>query len=610
LDVNRFSKSKKKKNIKMKQQSNSCIKSSLQGAVYGASLLFAFLASFQAVGAVSESPPNYIPEFPEHLREAGQELSKDEHQMLYELAKSEKLNETEISVIRRAKFPQLHADLPDVPANLEVVLAELSVTKTLALNSHAAAATSAANLGMEYVPGYYIVRFRNEEFPYALRKKGGGVRELVDVEGMTLTARALDLAALHGGEVIKTWSLAVAGFSVKLTEREADKLASHPAIASVEPDGLIHAHITQFTPPSWGLNRITNENLSLEDVYRYFNMGDGVRIYIADTGIRTTHHQFPDQGAHYDATGLGINDGDGHGTFTAGIALGSGDVGVAKDATAIAIKVLNNNGSGTLAWILDGIDEIIDMHDPGHRAVANFSLGGPSNSSINTAIDNLVLEGVTVVVSAGNDGQDASGYSPAGVSSAITVGASTENDSFVTFAQTGDFWASNHGALVDVIAPGLNITSTGTASDTDEVTIQHAGTSAAAPHVAGTAAKLLEWDPTLTPAQIEQLIIDNATTGKLANVPAGTADRLLFDNKFFYPFHSFAEWQNSDTAATSTTWFFRAELGGWWMAHPNNYPWFWSDPDQDWYMYLTGDPFLTFQRASDGNLLVLNYRWK
>lgn len=594
----------------MIQKNNSCVKSSFQRAIYRASILLASLASFQDLGAVPESPPNYVPEFPEHLREAGRELSKDERQMLYGLAKSEKLTETEISVIRRAKFPQLHAALLDVPANLEVVSAELPVTKTLAQHSHAVAAASAANLGMEYVPGYYIVLFQDQEFPYALRKEGGSVRELVDVEGMTLTARALDLAELHGGEVIKTWSLGVAGFSVKLTEREADMLASNPAIASVEPDGLTQAHITQISPPSWGLNRITNENLSLEDVYRYFNMGDGVRIYIADTGIRTTHHQFPDQGAHYDATGLGINDGDGHGTFTAGIALGSGDVGVAKDATVIAIKVLNNNGSGTSTWILDGIDEIIDMHDPGHRAVANFSLGGPSTPSIDTAINNLVLEGVTVVVSAGNDGQNASDYSPAGVSSAITVGACTENDSFVTFAQTGGIWGSNHGALVDVIAPGLNITSTGIASDTDEFTKQHAGASAAAPHVAGTAAKLLEWDPTLTPAQIEQLIIDSATTGKLANVPAGTADRLLFDNKFFYPFHSIAEWQNSDTAATSTTWFFRSELGGWWMAHPNNYPWFWSHPDQDWYMYLTGDPFLTFQRASDGNLLVLNYRWK
>jgi hypothetical protein len=569
--------------------------------------LFALVASMGALIA-SPPPPTYTPEFPEHLRAKTQELTDEGRQGLWKMARAERMTEEEIVAIRETKFPRIHSHLADVPPGMKVVSAKLPAVATTGRNLQAEALETAVRQGMDHVPGYYIVRLREEAFPFALRDQRGGVVERVDADGWTLTARALDLGDRYNGEILRTWNLAIAGFSVKLSESSAKALASDPLVSSVTPDGITHAYLTQSSPPSWGLNRITDENLSSENVYRYFNRGNGVRMYIGDTGLRETHNEFPRQGTHYDATGQDIEDGHGHGTFVAGIAAGANQYGMAKHATVVAIKVLGNSGSGSWSWYVDGVEEIIAMHDPGHRAVANFSLGGSSNVDADDATENLVNAGVTVVVAAGNEGVDASTRSPAGVGAAITVGASADNDSFVTFALSGNVWESNHGSLVDVIAPGYEITSADYESDTGQAFWVHAGTSSAAPHVAGTAAKLLEWDPTLTPAEIEQIIVDNATVGKLTNVPSGTANRLLFDNKWFYPFHSMAEWQNSDTPSSSTTWFYRSELGGWWMAHPNNHPWFWSDPDQEWFQYLTGDPFLTFSDPNN-SLMVLPYWW-
>ena len=171
-----------------------------------------------------------------------------------------------------------------------------------------------------------------------------------------------------------------------------------------------------------------------------------------------------------------------------------------------------------------------------------------------------------------------------------------------------DNWAvfSNHGPSVDVIAPGPLVTSTSNLSDTAIGTF--GGTSAAAAHVTGVAAKILEWRPWYTPADVMQHIINEAHVGKVQNVPAGTVNRLLFSNKWFYPFHSFAEWQNSDLPVSSGVWVWR-DTPGWIWASDEQYPWFWRDQDQSWIQYLTGDPFLTFYNANTDQLDIYPYWW-
>lgn len=114
--------------------------------------------------------------------------------------------------------------------------------------------------------------------------------------------------------------------------------------------------------------------------------------------------------------------------------------------------------------------------------------------------------GVTTVVAAGNDGQDAKNSSPARVKEAITVGASTFDDTMAEF--------SNFGSPVDVFAPGVNITSTWNDGETNTIS----GTSMATPHVAGYAAYLLGLDSSLSPDDVASSIDRGTLSGALSQI--------------------------------------------------------------------------------------------
>ena len=271
---------------------------------------------------------------------------------------------------------------------------------------------------------------------------------------------------------------------------------------------------------TWGLDRIDQRDLPLNNSYTDGTEGAGVHAYIIDTGIRATHAEFTGRiGNAYDAVTAGgtANDCNGHGTHVAST-VGGTTYGVADKVTLHAVRVLSCAGSGSNAGVIAGVDWV--SRNAIRPAVANMSLGGGISSALDTAVSNAIASGITFVLAAGNDNQNACNYSPARTASAITVGATTNTDARASY--------SNYGTCLDLFAPGSNITSAWISSDSATNTIS--GTSMASPHVAGAAALRLAATPTATPQQVRDAIVNSATAGKVVNPGTGSPNRLLFTN--------------------------------------------------------------------------------
>ncbi|MBO4205244.1 S8 family serine peptidase [Micromonospora echinofusca] len=317
-----------------------------------------------------------------------------------------------------------------------------------------------------------------------------------------VSALADTLADRYGARVGHRYGHALNGFEARLSERAARRLAADPAVAYVEQNHTVRAYTTQTGAP-WNLDRIDQRTLPLSGTYSFVSTGAGPTTYIIDTGIRTTHTEFAGRAVGgYDAVdgALPADDCNGHGTHVAGIAGGT-RFGVAKQARLVAVRVLDCLGSGTIAGVVAGVNWVTAQHQFGQPAVANMSLGGALNTSLNTAVANSILDGVTYVVAAGSSGTDACNTSPQAVGTAIRVGATTSSDTRAPF--------SNWGSCVDMYAPGLSIPSAWYSGDAATNTLS--GTSMAAPHVAGAAARVLQNNPTWPPAQVKAYLLAQAT---------------------------------------------------------------------------------------------------
>jgi subtilisin family serine protease len=327
-----------------------------------------------------------------------------------------------------------------------------------------------------------------------------------------------------GGQTHHTYRFALRGFAATIPDAAYQSIRMNPNVAYIEQDATVSLVSTTQTNATWGIDRIDQRDLPLDSSYSYGSNGSGVYAYIIDTGIRSGHVEFSGRlasGTTAISDGRGTEDCNGHGTHVAGTTGGT-VYGVAKGVTLVAVRVLDCQGSGSWSGVIAGMDWVTEqkVNHPSRPMVANMSLGGGANRSVDAALKKSVDAGVVYVVAAGNSSADACNYSPARAPAALTVGSTDSNDGRSSF--------SNFGSCVDLFAPGRSITAAWYSSNTAINTIS--GTSMASPHVAGVAALALQATPSAKAAAIHDLVIAAATTGKVGSAGSGSPNKLLYSD--------------------------------------------------------------------------------
>ena len=324
-----------------------------------------------------------------------------------------------------------------------------------------------------------------------------------------------DMARMYHGKLKHVYKHALNGFSIEMSEADAEAMSQDYRVLFVEEDGVMTADATQTNPP-WGLDRIDQRNRPLSGTYTYNWTGSGVRVYVIDTGIRTSHTQFGGRASNvFDAFGGSGADCHGHGTHVSGT-VGGSTYGVAKSALLRGVRVLDCSGSGPTSGVIAGVNWVTQNHI--NPAVANMSLGGGASSALDSAVNSLSNSGVPIAVAAGNSNVDACGSSPARAANAITTGSTTSSDARSSF--------SNFGPCLDLFAPGSSILSAWYTSNTATATLS--GTSMASPHVAGVAALYKQMSPSASSTTVRNAIVNNATVNVISGAGSGSPNRLLY----------------------------------------------------------------------------------
>ncbi len=305
------------------------------------------------------------------------------------------------------------------------------------------------------------------------------------------------------------------GAVVEMTATQATEFRKNSRVAIIEKDGVVTASaITAQSPATWGLDRINQKALPLDNSYSYEKTPSDVTAFVIDTGILASHNEISGRvlTGWSAITAGGTTDCNGHGTHVAAT-IGGTTYGVAKGISLVPVRVLNCAGSGFTSDVIAGINWAV-ANKPAGPSVISMSLGGGASQLLDNAVNAAIAANITVVVAAGNSNANACNYSPARVPNAITVGATDIRDALATF--------SNTGRCVDISAPGVNITSAWIGSNSATSTIS--GTSMATPHVTGAVALALS-GTTQSPAQVQATL--NTYSSTFLTTRSSTSTRLL-----------------------------------------------------------------------------------
>jgi subtilisin family serine protease len=346
---------------------------------------------------------------------------------------------------------------------------------------------------------------------------------------------ATDLTNRYGGSVKFVYDAGGLGFAVDADATTASRIAGDPLVDYVAQDQEVSLHyFVQPAPPSWGIDRIDEHSLPLDNKYHYPNTATSVNAYIIDTGILLNHNEIVGRafcGFDPFATGCAPS-GQGHGTHVAGT-VGGTTTGVAKGVKIISVKVFNTLPTTTWALVIAGVNYVTLSAPltPGPD-VANMSLGGGAFAPVDAAVHtSITTANVHYSLSAGNSNANVCLFSPARIGgnpgcpgvpqhSATTVGATDINDNRAAF--------SNFGVGLDLFAPGVSIVSAWFTAVNAYAVLS--GTSMSAPHSTGTAALWRHKFPADNAIQVKNALANNATPGVVINPGAGSPNLLLFSN--------------------------------------------------------------------------------
>lgn len=350
-----------------------------------------------------------------------------------------------------------------------------------------------------------------------LRPPGGGTGQ--DWTATAIAAAQFDvLAALDARDFRPLRQFRNVGALAGLVSRSGlATLEAHPLVARIDVDDVARKQLAESGPL-----------IHADEARGMGYTGAGVIVAVLDTGADSGHVDVaislaaercfcdgccPNGGSEDSGDGAAA-DGDGHGTHVTGTIVAPGidqPVGIAPGAYVAAVKVLDDDGSGFTSDIVAGLDWVLSHPE---IRVVNMSLGGGRYSTVcddansgtrayADAISALRARGTLTVVSSGNSGYTDSVGAPACTNASLAIGAvydanfgSRSCDSSTAPDKVTCF--SNSSPLVELLAPGSEITAAALGGGTDTLS----GTSMAAPHVTGAAAVLLQARPSLTPSQI------------------------------------------------------------------------------------------------------------